>query len=250
MKVAVAIARMAKPVRGAGAGRCCSAGRLAIAAAGMERVADRARRNANAQPLAVEIPPPNDWAGLRGEDYDYLPCAGERVDSISPATRRCSPRRRRARAGSRAIFVLTPFRLAGGGRRARRSRFRRAIIEPATPTPARAWAERNHGDRSGSERRSRATRSRRPIIPSKGLWFTERSRQDRRDALASSTPRLSCSAGRSAPALDDGLFGRARYAASDNPNNHLSYAVTWFGLVGRRCSLCLALYARSRVRAH
>jgi surfeit locus 1 family protein len=201
-----------------------------------------ARIETRVRAAPVEVPPAGDWASA--EDYDYLHVrAVGRFDlssSVKVFTQAPSgtPDRRPG------FFILMPLRLANGGVLL----VNRGFVAQST-TSDDAW-RRKPNDTMEITGWLRAPQSRNAFTPAddpgKGQWFTSDPVKIAATlGLADAAPFLLQQENQ--PGLDDGLF-RSVPDAADIPNNHLSYAVTWFGLAAALL-IVYALYARSRVRA-
>ena len=204
-----------------------------------------ARLETRTRAAPAEIPPPSDWAGLRGEDYDYRHVRATGRFDLASSVKVFTQAPAGAAGGGPGFFVIMPFRLAGGGTLL----VNRGFVAQSL-TGADAW---RHGPNETTEIKGwlRAPQSRNAFTPADdpgtGLWFTSDPVKIAATlGLVDAAPFVLQQEDQAG--LDDGLF-RTVPNSADIPNNHLSYAVTWMGLAAALL-IVYALYARSRVRAH
>lgn len=189
------------------------------------------------------LPPQNDWAGLLGENYDYRHVQAKgrfdlaksaQIFALAPAGAGQEP----------GFFVLMPLRLESGGvvlvnrgfvaqSKAGGGAWR---LKPNETTTITGWL--------------RPPQSRNTFTPAddpgKGQWYTsDPAKIAAALGLTEAAPFVLQQ--EDAVGLEDELF-RLAPDASDLPNNHLSYAVTWFGLAAA-LAIVYAVYARSRISA-
>ena len=186
----------------------------------------RIRERATAPP--APLPPPADWAALSPDAYDYRHViARGSFDHASEALVFRGSGDGKPGAAGPGYLVLTPLHLAGGGTLI----VNRGFVPLAKKNPADRAAGQVAGEvqTTGLLRPPEPRNSFTPIdVPAAGEWYT-------RDpaliaahfALADAAPfTLDADA---APAPPGGL-PQGGATVLDVPNNHLSYAVTWFGL--------------------
>jgi surfeit locus 1 family protein len=193
----------------------------------------------------LEAPPPADWAQLQAENYDWRHVVARgRFDFAHVALVFTSaPPGAGLEPGYRAI---SPLRLENGGV---------VLVDrgfvAASKTGGGAWRLRPEGlvtvtgHLRAPQRRNVFTPA---DEPGKGRWFTLDAQTIAGDlGLEGAAPfLLEQEAGQGKDERADGLF-RTTNAAPDIPNNHLSYATTWFGLAFALCVIYV-LYARARLR--
>ena len=194
-----------------------------------------ARTRAPAQPL----PPPSTWADLQADAYEY-----RRVTLDGTFDHAKEALVFRGTAAGPGYFVLTPLRLASGGT---------AIVNRGFVPPDRADpASRRQGQVAGTVRVTGLMRSPEPRNmftpaddPATGRYFT------RDPALIAAHFALADAAPFSIDADATPVPGdlpRGGTTEVSIPNNHLSYALTWFGLAAGLFGV-FATYAWRRLRA-
>jgi surfeit locus 1 family protein len=204
-----------------------------------------ARLETRTRAAPVDIPPPSDWSGPRGEDYDYRHVRAEGRFDLASSAKVFTPAPAGTTAGGAGFFVLMPFRLAGGGVVLVNRGFAAQSL-----TGTEAWRQKPN-ETAQIKGWLRAPQSRNPFTPADdpaaGQWFTSDPIKIAATlGLVDAAPFVLQQEDQAG--LDDGLF-RTVPDAADIPNNHLSYAVTWMGLAAALL-VVYAIYARSRVRAH
>ena len=190
--------------------------RLAWKEALIARIASRA--NAPPQPLS----PSSLWADLKPDDYEY-----RRVALTGTFDNAAETLILRASADGPGYHVLTPLRLADGGM----VLVDRGFVPIALKDPKTRAAGEPHGE-VHVVGLLRAPESRNPFTPSDdpahGQFFT-------RDPTA-----IAAHLGLPDPApfsvdadlamVNPGGWPKPVFVGLDIPNNHFSYAMTWFGL--------------------
>lgn len=174
---------------------------------------------------AVEAPAESDWPALKPADYEYRHV---RVAGVYDATRQALVFRALERAHGRysgpGYWVMTPLRLADGG----------AILVNRGFVPQDQTAKATFGAQSGEvvvTGLMRASEDRNWFTPAdnpaSGQWFTrDLEAMARAMGLARCAP-FSIDADASG---DPGALPEGGETILAFPNNHLSYALTWFGM--------------------
>ncbi|MGA8172967.1 MAG: SURF1 family protein [Methylocystis sp.] len=193
---------------------------------------------------AAPTDPPlvGEWPRLRGEDYDYRHVRAEGRFDLAKKTQVFA----QAPAGDAdrepGFFVLMPFELTNGGV----VLVNRGFIAQSK-TGAGAWRSSPAGTTTITGW-LRAPQSRNAFTPAddpgKGQWYTSDPLKIAA-ALGLVDPAPFVLQQENPPGNEDGLF-RTAPDVSEIPNNHLSYAVTWFGLAAA-LAIIFAFYAKSRV---
>jgi surfeit locus 1 family protein len=190
----------------------------------------------------VSLPSRDLWPSLKSEDYDFTHVVAlgsfdfsreALVYALAPADAGPEP----------GYLVLTPFRLDSGGTVLVNRGF---VGQSKAGDPALRRAPLGSVTHTGL---MRAPQARNPFTPAdssaKGVWYTrDPEKIGAALRLADAAPfTLDQDPGEikllSAP---DGLL-RVAVTTVDMPNNHLSYAVTWFGLAGA-LAIMFAVYSR------
>ncbi len=180
-----------------------------------------ARIEARAQAPTQPLPPPSSWPGLRPDDYEY-----RRVTLRGRYDHEREALVFRGTAAGPGFFVLTPLRLTEGGT---------VIVNRGfVPTNRADPASRRDGQAPGVVAVTglmRPPESRNPFTPTDdpatGRYFTrDPALIARHFALAEAAP---FSVDADATAVPGG-WPRGGTTEVATPNNHLSYALTWFGL--------------------
>ncbi len=204
-----------------------------------------ARVEARTKLAPVDLPPLGDWRGLAADDYDFRHVQMQgRFDfsglalvfSQAPPGVGMEP----------GFLVLTPLRLQSGGV----VLVNRGFV-PQSKAAAGGWRSRPEGmvTITGLMRAPQARNSFTPADdPGKNQWYTlDPVTIGAALKLAEAAPFLvqQDSSGDSwVPGSDDLL--RVSTTAPEIPNNHFSYAVTWFGLAVA-LAIVFAFYARGRL---
>ncbi len=200
-----------------------------------------ARVEARSRAAPAQLPQQSDWAGLRDEDYDYRHVRAEGRFDLAKSAQVFTPAP--AGAGQEpGFFVLMPLRLESGGvvlvnrgfvaqSKAGGGAWR---IKPDETTTITGWL--------------RPPQTRNAFTPAdnpgKGQWYTSDPAEIAAAlGITNAAPFVLQREGEAG--LEDGLF-RLAPDASAIPNNHLSYAMTWFGLAAALV-IVYAFYARSRI---
>jgi len=208
--------------------------RLAWKEALLARIETRALQAPEAAPAPAE------WPALRPEDYDYRhvrlaghfePAREARIFAVPPPGAGLEPGYR----------IATLFRLSGGG-----AVFVLRGFTAQSKAGASPWRSGPQGDTVlvGHMRAPQGRNMFTPAdTPAGGLWYT----------IDPAAMAAALGATDAAPFFLDedadaesanGLL-RQPVSIEDIPNNHLSYAVTWFGLAGA-LALVVVFYLRGR----
>jgi surfeit locus 1 family protein len=203
-----------------------------------------ARIDARVNAAPVALPAPAEWARLTPESYEYLRVRSRgRFDLDREAlVFSAAPKGAGDEPG---YYAVAPFRLTAGG----------AVLVN------RGFVPQSRRD-DGLRRREpageveitgvlRAPQSRNAFTPAddpaKGLWYTrDPAAIAGRLGVAGAAPFMVDQETDGAPAAADGLF-RAKIDAADIPNNHFSYAATWFTLAFI-LAVMFAVYARGALK--
>ena len=202
-----------------------------------------ARIAARARAAPEPLPPLPQWAGLADYDYRHVVARGAFEHEREALVFRASGNGRTG-VGGPGYLVLTPLRLADGSRVI----VNRGFVPLARKDPASRSAGQPAGEVEVSglmrppEPRNAFTPADRPDT---GEWYT------RDPAAIAAHLRIAAAPftidADAAPAPPGGLpQGGATVLAI--PNDHLSYALTWFGLALALAGV-FAAFARGRVRA-
>jgi surfeit locus 1 family protein len=190
----------------------------------------------------VDAPPESQWSQLDPADYEYRRV---RLTGVFDGSRKVLVFRAlsepRGRYGGPGYLVMTPLKLADGGT---------VLIDRGfVPEERKAAANDGLGDREAtvvglmraSEPRNLFTPS---DNPASGQWFTrDVAAIARAEGLTRVAPFfIDADAGPDPAALPEG--GETIVAF---PNNHLSYALTWFGMAAALVGV-FGAYAASRLR--
>lgn len=208
-----------------------------------EKEALIARIETRARAAPGDLPQRADWPKLEAQDYDYAHVRATGRFDLEREALIFSPTPLGA-GGEPGYLVVTPFVLETGGV---------VLVDRGFVAQSKAGdgARRNQPNAvatiAGLMRAPQRRNSFTPADdPGRGLWYT-------RDPVKIATfLHLDDSApfvveqDAGEPASRDGLF-RTRHDAPDVPNNHLGYAVTWFGLAGA-LAIVFATFARSRLK--
>lgn len=176
---------------------------------------------------AVPPPPPAQWAALQPDDYDYrhVRAKGRYLPGEILIFRSSAPAVA-DRAVGPGYQVMTPFALEGGGTLLVNRGFAPLAWKdrPEIRTPPPAGAVEISGLMRPPEERNSFTPA---DEPAKSLWYT-RDPQAMAAALKLENPAPFALDLDSDPAAGGWPHGGA--TELNIPNNHLSYAWTWFGL--------------------
>jgi surfeit locus 1 family protein len=190
----------------------------------------------------VPLPPEADWPRLNPDDYEYRHVVATGVfehDKEALIFRASGPNEGVSQPG---YVVMTPLRLPDGAH----VLVARGFVPEARKDPA----TRREGQVAGEVTVTgllRAPESRNVFTPAddpaKGLWFTrDPALVARHFGLARMAP-FSIDAD---PGPIPGGWPKAGVTPVDIPNNHLSYALTWYGLAATLALFCLYLLWRGR----
>lgn len=202
-----------------------------------EALIARIESRVGATPVAP--PPPVAWAGLATLDYDYRHIRA-RGRFRSGADALVYDRAPEGLGPEPGYYVFTPFDLAGGGV----VMVDRGFL-PQSRADDPAWRAPPESETT-IVGLMRAPQSRNMFTPAddpaRGRWYT-------RDPAAMAAALGVAGAAPFSVALDadaapQGAGPRPAPGKPNFPNNHLSYAVTWFGLALALSVIC-TLYARS-----
>jgi len=172
----------------------------------------------------VEIPAPDQWARLNPRDYEYRHVRVSGVyDYAHEALVFRALSEPRGRYGGPGYLVMTPLRLAGGGS----VLVNRGFVPEERKDSAKAGSAGSTevtGLMRASEDRTWFTPS---DDPARGQWFTRDVEQIAAALnLGPHAPfSIDADASPDAEALPEGGETILEF-----PNNHLSYAMTWFGM--------------------
>ena len=199
-----------------------------------------AESRAHAAP--VEAPPESEWPRLDPVDYEYKRV---RLSGVFDGSRQVTVFRGlfepRGRYGGPGYLVMTPLRLANGAT---------VLVDRGFVPEARkaAVGDGLEGGETTVVGLMRASETRNAFTPSddpaSGQWFTrDVGAIARAEGLTRAAPFfIDADAGADPAALPEG--GETILAF---PNNHLSYALTWFGMAAALIGV-FAAFAASRLR--
>ena len=206
--------------------------RLAWKEALLARIESRA--TAAPQPL----PPPGQWSGLRPDDYEFHHVAATgRFDNAKETLIL------RASDDGPGYHVITPLHLRGGGS---------VLVDRGfVPADLKDVRTRSAGEPTGDVRVTGLMRTPEPrnlFTPNdddaRGEFFTrDPARIAAHDGLGDAAP---FSIDADATMTNPGGWPKPVGANLDIPNNHFSYALTWFGLALGLVGVFIG-YARSRL---
>ncbi len=206
-----------------------------------EALIARIETRARTEPAA--LPKRSEWAGLRDEDYDYRHVTAEGLFDLAKSALVFSQAPAGASGQEPGFFVLTPLRLAQDGVLL----VNRGFVAQSKAASG-AWRKEPVGrvTITGWLRPPQKRNAFTPADdPDKGLWYTaDPVKIAGALGLADAAPFM---LRQESIAEGDGLFRDAPDVA-DIANNHLSYAVTWFGLAAALAIICV-FYAKSRMEA-
>jgi surfeit locus 1 family protein len=190
----------------------------------------------------VELPPPSDWSALKPADYEYRHV---RVSGVYDFSRQAlvfralsSPR---GRFGGPGYLVMTPLKLASGETVLVNRGFVPEEMKGAAQTTGAAEATVS-GLIRATEDRTWFTPA---DDPAKGVWFT-RDVEQIAGAL-NLGPHAPFSIDADAGADPNGLPEGGETVLAF-PNNHFSYAMTWFGTALALVGVFIA-YALAQIRS-
>jgi len=191
----------------------------------------------------IPLPPSSQWAALAAGDFDYTHVA---------ATGRFEPREALIFRGSGAVagegsqpgyWVMAPFRLADGGALL----VNRGFVPARLKDDPRRLASLPEGETSIAGL-LRAPEDRNPFTPAdapeKGEWYT---RDPRAIAAALKLEGAAPFSLDEDPHPAEKGLPAGGATVFDIPNNHLSYAATWFGLAAA-LAMVLAMFLGKRGR--
>lgn len=201
-----------------------------------------ARLEARLSAAPAPLPPPAQWPGLAGRDFEYTRVFTSGVFEHSRETLIYRGSGKAAGAPAQpGYWVMTPLRLADGAH---------VLINRGFIALDRKDAARGSGRDTGETVIRGLLRAPEPRgaftpadNPAKGEWFT-------RDPVA-----IAAAIGleRAAPfSIDEEAHAAPQGSPAggatvvDIPNNHLSYALTWFALAATLAALCLFAALRRR----
>ena len=186
-----------------------------------------ARIEARAKAPATALPPPSQWSALRPDDYEY-----RRVTVTGTFDNAKETPVFRAEEAGPGYLIMTPLALAGGGTvLVNRGYVPEKLKDPST---------RPAGEPSGTVTVTGLMRQPEPrnaFTPAdeleKNLFFTrDPVLLAKRDGLADAAPFTIDADATPNP----GGWPRGGMTELAIPNNHFSYAITWFGLaIGLLC---------------
>lgn len=206
----------------------------------MARIA--ARRDAPPTPL----PPPAEWAGLEPDDYDYRRVTLRGVFDHGKESYLFRASATGSAGDGPGYEVVTPLRLDGGGV----VFVNRGFVPAEKKDPATRAAGRIAGETTlyGLMRRPEARNWFTPADePEKNLWFT------RDPAALSAHWGLSGVAPFSIDAdaaENPGGWPKGGATVLKIPNNHLSYALTWFALAATLAAMTAVFIVRREGARH
>ena len=190
---------------------------------------------------ATEIPAREKWAALKPDDYEYRHVVLHGVFDHAKETTLFRASATGAEGGGAGYEVLTPLRLAGGGE---------VIVNRGfVPAELRDVSRRAAGQVAGEVTITglmRGPESRNAFTPAdqpdKNLWFT-------RDPQALAAHwGLADAAPFSVDAdamLNPGGWPKGGATVMTIPNNHLSYALTWFALAATLAGVALVFVRKA-----
>ncbi len=201
-----------------------------------------ARIETRAAAAPVDAPAPGSWPQLKPEDYEFRRVrAGGRFELTSFALVFAQPPE--GSGQEPGVRVLMPLRLEGGGL---------VIVDRGfvalSKSSAGLWRS-SPAEPLTIEGLMRPQQSRNAFTPqdtpAKGLWYTADPVKIAADlSLDGAAPFV---IEQDPGGHEDGLL-RVALATPDIPNNHLSYAATWFTLAAALCAM-FAFYAHARLKA-
>ncbi|MDE2579580.1 MAG: SURF1 family protein [Hyphomicrobiales bacterium] len=205
-----------------------------------EAILARIDARVHAQPQPV--PARKDWASLRPADYDYQPVSLRGVYDPRREALIFRPAAPAGLAQGPGYTVVTPMTLDGGGVVLVNRGFAPLAWLDGLRTSPPAGETTVTGLMRPPEDRNAFTPA---DTPAKGVWYT---RDPASMAAALGLADVAPFVIDAAP--QGGETGWPRPGATEIaiPNNHLSYALTWFGLAAALVGV-FAVWARSRLRA-
>ena len=206
-----------------------------------EALIARIETRARAEP--VVLPKRTEWVGLRDEDYDYRHVTAGGLFDLAKSALVFSQAPAGASGQEPGFFVLTPLRLGQDGVML----VNRGFVAQSKAAGG-AWRNEPVGwvTITGWLRPPQKRNAFTPADdPKKSQWYTaDPVKIAGALGLAEAAPFV---LQQEAKADGDGLFREAPDVA-DIANNHLSYAVTWFGLAAALAVICV-FYAKSRMES-
>ena len=188
----------------------------------------------------VPLPPETDWPALKPSDYEYRHV---RAHGVYDVTRQALVFRAlassRGRYGGQGYLVMTPLRLADGAEV--------LVNRGFVPDTAKAAAATGGGEADvvglmrSSEERTWFTP---PDDPAREQWFTRDIAEIASALHIAKAAPFSIDADASA---DPAILPEGGETILEFPNNHLSYALTWFGLAAALIAV-FAVFAAGRLR--
>ena len=189
----------------------------------------------------VSLPPAAGWPALEPSDYEYRHVRAHGVFDVTRQALVFRPLENpRGRYGGPGYLVMTPLRLADGSEVLVNRGFVPDTMKAAAATGA------GEADVVGLMRSSEGRTWFTPADdPARGQWFT-RDVPEIASALHMTKPApFSIDADASA---DPAALPEGGETILEFPNNHLSYALTWFGLAAALIGV-FAAFAASKLRA-
>lgn len=190
------------------------------------------------------LPPRSLWAGLRSDDYDYSHVRTQgRFDLTHVALVFASAPEGAGAGAEPGFFALAPLVLDAGG----------VVIvnrgfTPQSKASAGPWRSEPSGETTveGWLHPPQGRNFFTPVDdPRRDKWFTaDPGKIAAAFGIANAAPFLLEQEARGA--APDGLYRSVAVDATQIPNNHFSYAMTWFGLA-LALAILFAVYAKTRL---
>ena len=190
----------------------------------------------------VPLPPESEWATLDPESYEYLRVEATGVfenDKEALIFRASGPNEGLSTPG---YVVMTPLRLPSGAHV--------IVARGFVPEERKDPATRREGQVEGEVTVTGLLRAPEPRNmftpadnPAKDLWFTRDPALIARHFGLERTAPFSIDAD---PTPIPGGWPKAGVTPVNIPNNHLSYALTWYGLAATLAAFCAYLLWRGR----
>ena len=207
-----------------------------------EKEALIARIETRARAAPGELAKRADWPTLKAEDYDYAHVRATGRFDLEREALIFSPAPEGA-GGEPGYLVVTPFALEAGGV---------VLVNRGFVAQSKAGDGARHNEPKGVVTIAgvmRAPQRRNSFTPTddpeRGLWYTKDPAKIAAHLRLDDAAPFVVDQDAGEPTTD-GLF-RASLGALDIPNNHLSYALTWFGLAGA-LAVVFAAFARARLK--
>jgi surfeit locus 1 family protein len=203
-----------------------------------------ARVESRAAGAPAELPPPADWPLLASDEYDYrhVRLAGRFEPEREARIFAAPPKGAGLEPGYR---IVTAFRLSGGGA----ALVLRGFVAQSKAAAA-PWRAPPAGEPTAIAGHMRAPQGRNLFTPADrpaaGQWFTIDPKA--MAAALNLTDAAPFYVEEDPEAEGPNGLQRDSVSIEDIPNNHLSYAVTWFGLAGA-LAVVAGVYVFGRRRA-